>query len=250
MNVKDIVKMANSMPGDYSEKEVLDFFKVANIGHWPSEKGNLEINMENGKIVFNITDKKIDSGVHNLTPAGKIWLLGHFFEHFKPQAWLDVTTVTDDSFKGGFASSKKFKEKITERLAGKARFIKDNDSRFAFVERVRENSDGSLVYSYDTTNLDKDDSYKFILMIPGKKTFVYIYEQSDDYVSLSFDSVSNKDLEKMEPWERAYYLSNLNRVSTFGNNGKKVKAQALEAAFLLTADTHEQEIIKKLVGEL
>lgn len=247
MIIKDVLKLANSMPGNYTEKDVLDFFQTANIGHWPSEKGNLNISMEDGTIVFNVSNKGVKSVNHYTTPAGRIWLLGHFFENFQTQSWVDVNTVIDDkSFKGTLAKSSEFKEKVTERLTGKSRFMKDNDSRLAFVERIRNNSDGSILYSYDVANLDRDGSYKFILMVPGKKTFIYIYEQSDSGVSLAVESVIKKDLEDMTAGERAYFFAN---IQTKNFVSKNIKKQTLEAAFLLTADSHEQEIIKKLVGE-
>lgn len=253
MVIEEVIKLANSMPGKYSEKEVAEFFHTANVGHWPSENGSLEINMQDGKIVFEVDEKKVDCKNRQLTPSGKIWLLGHFFENFKPQALVDVEIINDinDNVMKGLKkiSAKDFKNKITERLSGKSNFIKDPNSRFAFVERVRNNSDGSMVYSYDMTNLDKDDSYKFVLMVPGKRILLYVFEQVGSRVQLAVTTISKRDFEKLRPWQRAYFISNLKFKSKDIIN-ENVNSTQLDAAMLLTADIQEQKIIRELTEKM
>lgn len=236
VKMKEIVEIANNSTKNvgnlnYTESDVVDFFKRSNVGHWPSEKGQLSINMEDGILEFSVLNKKIETN-YPLTPKGKIWILGHFFEHLKPQAMQDIDTITSD-FDGKHATAANFRAKITKRLSGKSQFVKENNSRIAFTERKRNNFDDSVLYTYDIMNVDDDGSYKLAILLPGLTTVIYIYEQFNGKVIRYKTVTDGRTLEDMKSWERAAYISTMSPKSAIEKT-KTMTDNELEAAFLLS----------------
>lgn len=238
MRMDELVKLANSQEtkNSYTEKDALDFFKKSNLGHWPSEKGELELVTKNGKIILSIGKNMIGAS-HDLTPAGKMFLIKEFFKNHTPQAQADLEKLDDYKIKNISEKEtihpKDFHNRIIQRLSSEhTQFIKSGPERIAFIERKRINSDNSLLYSYDLNTLDKDKTSKFALVLPGLKTLVYSFEEYKNKIVRSVYSVEGRYFEDLEPWERAEYIA-MTPLNIF--NYQNVGQKQLDAAFLMTA---------------
>lgn len=205
MQIHDLVSTANKNDENVSEKDVIDYFKGNNFGHWPSEKSEIALNAEDGSIILSSQPGEMVTS-HTLTPAGKKWLLSHFFkqstsqsvEYFEEINYLrnnDVPTVKD------------FHQRLVQRMAGLSKFIRTGNTRLAFVERKRVNLDGSKLYSYDIINMDKDLKSKHAIMIPSTKPLMYVFEEYKKKIVRSRLEVNGRYFEGIEPWERAEYIA-------------------------------------------
>lgn len=236
MKVNEIVEYANSAPGEFSVSDVLDFFKRSNVGHWSTESGMVRMNADDGDIVFTIGAKTIDCNIKGLTPAGQILLLNGFFDTFKPKALTDLELVTNNVI-GRFALVDRFRMKINERLSGKAQYIRDGNSRFAFMERIRTNDDKSMLYTYDIIDLDNSANSRFAIMLPGLNPQIYIFAERHEEIVMFRAPNDGYSMEFAKPWERAAHCATVSK-SLF-ENYTKVTSANLEAAFALTEIDYE-----------
>ena len=235
MKKDELVALANAAPGEYSDRDVADFFRRRNLGHWPSEQGTLKLTVDDGQIVLNIGPSEVSNDV-GLTSTGMLWVMGRFFEQFTSQAVYDIELITGDdedcSNNHEPASTTVFKNVMTKRMSGLSKIIAgDNNNWYAFVERSRVNTDGSCVLSIKTANLDASDGgHRLSLILPGMYPLLHIYEiQKNNVVRYDMKGHAN-DFDGREAWERAAYVSGLKT----SNPPKIVSRNELTAVFALT----------------
>lgn len=235
MRVEEIVAEANRYTGDFSEKDVVDFFKRKNVGHWPSERGEVVVNSDNGEIILTIGRKMVGSN-RDLTAAGKIWLLDNFFNNFKPQALKDLEEI--DHHKKlkpkpyEMPSVSHFHDRIVKRMSRSyTQFVKSGPNRLAFVERQRYNPDNSVLYAYDLNILDYDKTSKYALVLPSLNPTIKVFEEYKNKIVQSSIEVDGRVFEEMKPWERAEYIA-MTHIDIFDYHN--VSKDYLDAALLLT----------------
>lgn len=202
MNVDNIIQMAKQAPGDYTISDAISFFGRINLGHWPSEGGIITMTLEDGEIIIEASRKDIRILDHeDVPPSGIIWLLSKFFEQFEPKATYALKMLEQH---GNIeADPKKFRQKVFSEMIGKSQFVKIADNRLAFAESKQVYGDGSSVIAFNTTNLDKDDSTRHTVIIPGAKPVVMVHQQSNGKIMRFKVPVSGAQLEALESWELA-----------------------------------------------
>ena len=189
MQISELLSAANSIEENVSEKEVVEFYKRNNFGYWPSELSKATLRTETGNVVLSAQQGMIEAN-HDITPAGKKWLLNHFFTQSKAQ------TITEE-----------FHDRIVARMSGISKFIRTGQTVLAFSERKRTNLDGSKLYSYDIVNMDENSLSKHAIMVPSSKTVIYVFEQYKNEIVKSDLVVNGRFFEGLEPWERAEYIA-------------------------------------------
>lgn len=234
MQIHELLSVANGIKGDVSEKDVVDYFKINNFGHWPSESSEIVLNAEGGNIILSSSQGSMKAN-HEITPAGKKWLLGHFFEQSASQSLTDVKSldlqISDDT-----PTIEEFHSHLVRRMSGLSKFIRTGRTRLAFVERKRRNLDSSKLYSYDIINLDKDMLSKHALMVPGAETVVYVFEEYKKRIVQSRLKVNGRFFEGLEGWERAEYIA-MTPVDIF--DVQPVTRSYLQDVFSLTGTADE-----------
>lgn len=201
MKINEVVSLANEAPGDFSEKEVIKFFKSANVGHWPSEKSRITLSMDDGDVKVLATPKNISVEGHDITPAGRIWLLSQFFKTFPPQSLNIIDELSE--VEGDPASYKAFIREMRNRLNGKCQLIRMKDKRIGFSESRVINQDGSSVFVYETTDLDVDGQERMTVMVPGNKPVIYVYLVENFQVVRFKVRYEGHQIEALPGWERA-----------------------------------------------
>lgn len=237
MRIDEIVREANNHKDSYTEKDAADFFKKNNFGHWPNERGEIDIKADNGEIKLTIGRNIIGSD-QDLTPSGKVWLIRKFFEDTHSTALTDFKSVEQYKSKSKkikkqeLANPQEFHNRIVKRMSDSyTKFVRSGDTRLAFVERKRVNSDGSIIYGYDINILDNDKTSKYALMLPGLKTIINVFEEYKGKIVRSPITVDGRMFEAMEDWERAEYIA-MTHIDIF--DYENVTYNQLNASFLLT----------------
>ena len=201
MKVKDVVLMANKAPGNFSEQEVVQYFKKANIGHWPSEKSRITLPMDDGVVQVLINNTKVAIEGHTVTPAGRIWILSHFFKTFPPQSLSIIDELSEVA--GTQADGRKFAAAVQDRMQGKSSLMKMRHNRVAFLENRVVNSDQSTTLVYETTNLDIDMQERMTVMIPGARPVIVVYLVQNGKVVRFKTRYQGHQIEALEHWEKA-----------------------------------------------
>lgn len=205
MQICDLLNDANSIKENVSERDVVDYFKNNNFGFWPSEARKATLTTEDGEVVFSSKSGAIEVN-HDITPAGKKWLLGYFFTQSKSQSIVDMKSLKMDSDNEA-PTIEEFHGRIVKRLSGISKFIRTGTTLLAFAERKRINLDGSKLYSYDIVNMDKNLVSKHALMVPAADTVIYVFEPYKKEIVKSQIKVNGRFFEGLEPWERAEYIA-------------------------------------------
>lgn len=234
MQIQELLTTANSIEDNVSERDVVDYFKGNNFGHWPSESSMATFNAEGGSIVLSSEQGTIKSN-HDITPAGKKWLLGHFFKQAVPQSMLDLKNL-DINLSNDTPTIEEFHERIVKRMSGISKFIKTGSTLLGFTERKRTNLDGSKLYSYDIVNMDKDLASKHALMVPAAETVIYVFEEYKKKIVRSRIKVNGRFFEGIEAWERAEYIA-MTPVDIF--DVKPISRSYLQEVFSLTEAADE-----------
>lgn len=203
MQISELLSAANSIEENVSEKEVVEFYKRNNFGYWPSELSKATLRTETGNVVLSAQQGMIEAN-HDITPAGKKWLLNHFFTQSKAQTITDMKNLKKGDDK---PTSEEFHDRIVVRMSGISKFIRTGQTVLAFSERKRTNLDGSKLYSYDIVNMDENSLSKHAIMVPSSKTVIYVFEQYKNEIVKSDLVVNGRFFEGLEPWERAEYIA-------------------------------------------
>lgn len=202
MKLEEVLEFANRTPGEHTERDVIDFFRRHNVGHWPSEPGIINIAMEDAPLVATIDRKGVTFKGHTISPAGKIWLINQFFKQFKPLIIKDTDKLIPVVGKTPLTAIQ-FRQRISERMKGRAKFLKDGKNRIAFTERKRVHVDGSMMITFDFMDLDTN-KVSHVVIVPGVKPVTYIYQEKDgNVVRFQKNTVSGNELEHLADWELA-----------------------------------------------
>lgn len=201
MKVQEMMALANEAPGHFTEKDVSRYFNKVNIGHWPSEKSKITLSVEDGDVEVLVKPNNITVAGHEVTPAGRIWLLTQFFATFPPEPLNTIENL--NKIAGEPASAKNFIKTMRKRLVGRCELVKMDNKRIAYTENVIRNSDGSNIFLYETMDMDVDNSERLTVMIPGAKPVIMVYFAAHGKVSRFIVNYQGQQIEELEGWERA-----------------------------------------------
>lgn len=237
MNIDEVINLANNVPGNFRDEDVIDYFHLSNVGHWPSEKGTLTMNVGEDSIILQIDENKVSSN-YDLKPSAKLWLIGNFFQQFQPQVVEDMTILLDEE--PNPVNIKKFHQHINQRMLNVSQIFKSGGRRYAFVERVRLNNDNSILLTYDIKDLDDEYKSWFAIVVPSLRPRAVLFTEFKNSIVQYSADIDGRVFEDCLPWERADMLKDF-----IVKDYTPASKNSLNGGFLLTE--HDNQDIKSVI---
>lgn len=203
MKIQEAIRQANEATIDFTDREMYLYFSRKRAGIMPVRKSVVSKTFDDGKLQIVVTPNKVFVPDHEVSRPGVMWLLQDFMHNFDSSVKTAIVNGFNNREAKVFSDEKdaeKFLKKVRELLyESDVSFLKTRGKLLGFAHKEHVNMDDTRLDVFLMRDIQKDNSEKVVVVVPGINTSIYIYHVSDNRLVFSGVNRSGFQIKALKP---------------------------------------------------